>query len=59
MIDDIRQALPAAQTAITLGADKGYDLRQVIRAGATVGVVPQVAQKTLSTRLIVVATASS
>ena len=43
MIDDVRQTLPAAQTAITLGADKGYDLRQIIRAGATVGVVPQVA----------------
>ena len=32
MIDDARQALPDAKTAITLGADKGYDAQEFIEA---------------------------
>ena len=44
MIDDARQALPDAQTAITLGADKGYDAQEFIEACLAMNVVPHVAQ---------------
>jgi len=46
MIDDARQALPDGKTAITLGADKGYDAREFIEACLAMNVVPHVAQNT-------------
>ena len=50
MIDDARQALPHAQTAITLGADKGYDAHEFIEACLAMGVMPHVAQNTSGRR---------
>ena len=46
VIDDTRQALPDVQTAITLGADKGYDAQELIEACLVMGVVLHVAQNT-------------
>ncbi len=37
MINDARQALPEAQTIITLGADKGYDAQEFIEACLAMG----------------------
>lgn len=53
MIHDARQALPDSQTAITLGADKGYDAREFIEACLAMNVVPHVAQN-LSARCLAV-----
>jgi len=50
MIHDARQALPDEQTAITLGADKGYDAQEFIEACLAMGVVPHVAQNTSGRR---------
>ncbi len=50
MIDDARQALPDVKTAITLGADKGYDAQEFIEACLVMGVVPHVAQNTAGRR---------
>ena len=50
MIFDARQALPDAQTAITLGADKGYDAQEFIDACLAMGVTPHVAQNTSGRR---------
>ena len=50
MIDDARQALPGAQTVITLGADKGYDAQEFIEACLAMGVTPHVAQNTSGRR---------
>ena len=50
MIDDARQALADAQTAITLGADKGYDAQEFIEACLSMGVTPHVAQNTSGRR---------
>ena len=46
MIGDARQALPDEKTAITLGADKGYDAQEFIEACLAMGVTPHVAQNT-------------
>lgn len=50
MARDARQALADAQTAITLGADKGYDAQEFIEACLAMGVVPHVAQNTSGRR---------
>ena len=50
MIDDARQALPDVQSAITLGADKGYDAQEFIEACLAIGVTPHVAQNTSGRR---------
>ncbi|CDS51783.1 Mobile element protein [Polaromonas sp. CG9_12] len=50
MIDDARQALSDAQTAITLGADKGYDAQEFIEACLAMNVTPHVAQNTSGRR---------
>ncbi|CDS54750.1 Mobile element protein [Polaromonas sp. CG9_12] len=50
MIHDARQALPHAQTAITLGANKGYDAHEFIEAFLAMGVTPHVAQNTSGRR---------
>ena len=50
MIDDARQALPDVQSAITLGADKGYDAQEFIEACLAMDVVPHVAQNTSGRR---------
>jgi len=50
MIHDARQAVPDAQTAITLGADKGYDAQEFIEACLAMGVTPHVAQNTSGRR---------
>jgi transposase len=46
MIGDARQVLPDEKTAITLGADKGYDAQEFIEACLAMGVTPHVAQNT-------------
>ena len=46
MIRDARQVLPDEQTAITLGADKGYDAKEFIDACIEMRVIPHVAQNT-------------
>ena len=46
MINDARQVLPDEKTAITLGADKGYDAQEFIEACLAMGVTPHVAQNT-------------
>ena len=46
MINDARQVLPDEQTAITLGADKGYDAKEFIDACIEMKVIPHVAQNT-------------
>ena len=46
MINDARQVLPDEQTAITLGADKGYDAQEFIDACIEMKVLPHVAQNT-------------
>ena len=46
MIHDARQVLPDEQTAITLGADKGYDAKEFIDACIEMKVTPHVAQNT-------------
>ena len=46
MINDARQVLPDEQTAITLGADKGYDAKEFIDACIEMKVTPHVAQNT-------------
>ena len=46
MIHDARQVLPDEQTAITLGADKGYDAKEFIDACIEMRVIPHVAQNT-------------
>ena len=50
MIDYARQALPDVKTAITLGADKGYDAQEFIKACLVMGVVPHVAKNTAGRR---------
>jgi len=50
MIHDARQALADEQTAITLGADKGYDAQEFIDACLAMGVTPHVAQNTSGRR---------
>jgi hypothetical protein len=50
MIHDARQALPDEKTAITLGADKGYDAQEFIEACLAMGVTPHVAQNTSGRR---------
>ena len=46
MIFDAKQAVFDEQTAITLGADKGYDAQEFIEACLAMGVTPHVAQNT-------------
>ena len=46
MIYDARQVLPDEQTAITLGADKGYDAKEFIDACIEMKVILHVAQNT-------------
>ena len=46
MIYDAREVLPDEQTAITLGADKGYDAKEFIDACIEMKVTPHVAQNT-------------
>ena len=50
MINDARQVLPDEKTAITLGADKGYDAQEFIEACLAMGVTPHVAQNTSGRR---------
>ena len=46
MINDARQVVPEEKTAITLGADKGYDAKEFIDACIEMTVIPHVAQNT-------------
>ena len=50
MICDAKQVVPDEQTVITLGADKGYDAKEFIKACLEMGVIPHVAQNTSGRR---------
>ena len=47
---DAKQVVPDEQTVITLGADKGYDAKEFIKACLEMGVIPHVAQNTSGRR---------
>jgi hypothetical protein len=46
MLGDVRQTVPDEKTAITVGADKGYDATEFIEACLAMKVTPHVAQNT-------------
>ena len=51
MVHDARQALPDAQTAVTLGADKSHNAQAFIEVCLAMNVIPHVAPNTSGRRL--------
>jgi hypothetical protein len=50
IVDDARQATVDEQTQITLGADKGYDVQEFIKACQAMSLTPHMAQNTSGRR---------